>query len=333
MKPALGVDFGGTAVKIGLVNAQGRVLGEDGFATAGVRGVERWLDEVAAAAERLGVPAGRWSRELSGIGVGVPGFVDFERGFIHNLTNVPGWTAVHLARLMRERFGVPVVVDNDCNAMAFGECQFGAGRRYRHAVFLTLGTGVGGGIVLDGRVWRGAYSMAGEIGHVPIDLHGVRTPTGRGGLEEYVGNRQIVRRARRLLRHRRSILPDLVGGNLRELTPRHLADAAAKGDAVALEVFDYMADCLATALAGITYLLQPEAFIVGGGVAAAGDVLFGPLRRHLTERLSPFFAKYIRVEPAALGNRGGMIGAAALVLKSNESSPCIGPRSRRARRS
>jgi len=315
MKSALGVDFGGTAVKVGLVDHRGRLIREDGFPTSRARGVNGWMEEVAAAAERMGIPKGRWRTALSGIGVGVPGFVDFERGFIHDLTNVPGWTSVHLASLMRRRFGLRVVVDNDCNAMAFGECQFGAGRRYRHAVFLTLGTGVGGGIVLDGRVWRGAYSMAGEIGHVPIDLHGVRTSTGRGGLEEYVGNAQIVRRARRMLRHRPSMLPDMVGGNLRQLTPRHLAEAAQKGDDVAREVFDYMADCLATALAGVTYLLQPEAFIIGGGVAAAGEVLFEPLRRHLNERLSPFFAKLIRVEPAALGNRGGMIGAAALVLR------------------
>lgn len=315
MKPALGVDFGGTAVKVGLVDARGRVVREDGFPTQSARGVDGWMNEVAAAAERIGIPEQRMRTVLSGIGVGVPGFVDFERGFIHDLTNVPGWTSVRLAALMRKRFGLRVVVDNDCNAMAFGECQYGAGRRYRHAVFLTLGTGVGGGIVLDGRVWRGAYSMAGEIGHVPIDLHGVRTATGRGGLEEYVGNRQIVQRARRMLRHRRSILPGMVGGNLRELTPRHLAEAAQAGDEVAREVFDYMADCLATVLAGVTYLLQPQAFIIGGGVAAAGDVLFEPLRRHLHERLSPFFAKLIRVEPAALGNRGGMVGAAALILK------------------
>lgn len=315
MKPALGVDFGGTSVKIGLVNERGRVLREDGFPTARARGVDGWMNEVAAALDRMDIPETAIKSELSGIGVGVPGFVDFKRGFIHDLTNVPGWTAVRLATVMRSRFGLPVVVDNDCNAMALGECKYGAGRRYRHAVFLTLGTGVGGGIVLDGRLWRGAYSMAGEIGHVPIDLHGVRTSTGRGGLEEYVGNAQIVKRARRMLRHRRSVLPKMVDGHLRELTPRHLAEAAQAGDEVAREVFDYMADCLATALAGVTYLLQPEAFIIGGGVAAAGDVLFEPLRRHLNERLSPFFAKLIRVEPAALGNRGGMIGAAALVLK------------------
>lgn len=316
MKPALGIDFGGTSVKIALVDERGRIRAEDRFATAEAAGVSGWIEAVAAAAERMGVGRKAMAREVSGIGVGVPGFVDFERGYIHDLTNVPGWTHIGLSALLRRRFRVRAVVDNDCNAMVLGECLYGVGRGRRQAVFLTLGTGVGGGILIDGRVYRGAYSMAGEIGHVPIDLHGVRTPTGRGGLEEYVGNLQIVRKARALLRGRRSAMPAAVGGDLRKLTPRHIAEAAAKGDAVAREVFDYVADCLATALAGVTYLLQPEVFIIGGGVAEAGDVLFKPLRAHLNDRLSPHFAKRIDVLPAALGPRAGMIGAASLILEA-----------------
>ncbi|MBM4155009.1 MAG: ROK family protein [Lentisphaerae bacterium] len=316
MKPALGIDFGGTAVKLAVVDERGTIVAEDGFATAGLEGVPGWIAAVADAASRMGVNPAAMARSLAGIGVGVPGFVDFDRGFIHNLTNVPGWKAVGLAGLLRKRFGVPAVVDNDCNAMVLGECRYGVGKGYRHAVFLTLGTGVGGGILIDGRVFRGAHSMAGEIGHVPIDLHGVRTPTGRGGLEQYVGNRQIVRKARAALRGRRSSMPAMVGGDLRRLTPRHIAEAAAKGDAVAREVFDYVADCLATALAGVTYLLQPEAFIIGGGVAAAGPVLFGPLRKRLDDRLSPYFAERIKILPAKLGNRAGVVGAASLILRA-----------------
>ena len=316
MKPVLGIDFGGTKVKVAVVDESGKIRAEDGFETEGLDGVFGWIDAVSARVEAMGHNPKALGRTLSGIGVGVPGFVDFDRGFIHNLTNVPGWTAVSLAGLLNQRFRVPAVVDNDCNAMVLGECRYGVGKKFRHAVFLTLGTGVGGGVLIDGRVYRGAHSMAGEIGHVPIDLHGVRTATGRGGLEEYVGNQQIVARARRLLRGRRSILPGMVAGRLRDLTPRHLAEAAAKGDAVACEVFDYMADCLATALAGVTYLLQPEAFIIGGGVAAAGAVLFDPIRAHLADRLSPYFAERIRVLPAKLGNRAGVIGAATLILRA-----------------
>lgn len=314
-KRALGIDFGGTNVKMAVVTAAGKIEQETAFATQGLAGVPGWLDAVEQEAAKLGYEGKGLRDGLAGIGVGVPGFVAFERGFIHNLTNVPGWTSVELATLLRKRFGVPAKVDNDANAMALGECLHGAGRKYRDAVFLTLGTGVGGGVFLNGRLYRGAHSMAGEIGHIPIDLHGVRTPTGRGGLEQYVGNRQIVRRAVRELRKgRRSMLRGMLDGDFSELTPRHLAQAAAKGDALSREVFDHMADCLATAMAGVTYLLQPEVFIIGGGVAASGEVLFAPLRKHLSDRLSPYFAKLIEVRVAELGNRAGVVGAASLVM-------------------
>lgn len=314
-KRALGIDFGGTSVKVAIVHSTGEIEQEDSFPTEGLDGVKGWLDEVERMAASFGYDRREMRRSLAGIGVGVPGFVDFHRGYIYNLTNVPGWTAVELATILRRRFDVPALVDNDCNVMAIGECHYGAGQGIRDAVFLTLGTGVGGGIWLDGHLYRGAYSMAGEIGHVSIDLNGVRTATGRGGLEQYVGNRQIVRRAVLALRGgRTSMLRTMTGGDFSELTPRHMAEAARKGDALSREVFDYMADCLATALASTTYLLQPQVFIIGGGVAASGSVLFTPLRAHLRERLSPYFAKRIKVRAAKLGNHAGVVGAASLVL-------------------
>lgn len=312
---ALGIDFGGTSVKVAVVHSSGKIEHEDSFKTKGLDGVNGWLDAVEGMAAGFGYDRGEIRRSLAGIGVGVPGFVDFHRGYIYNLTNVPGWTSVELATILRRRFEIPAIVDNDCNAMAIGECHYGAGRGVRDAVFLTLGTGVGGGIWLDGHLYRGAYSMAGEIGHVSIDKNGVRTATGRGGLEQYVGNRQIVRRAVRALRAgRTSVLRTMTGGKFAELTPRHLAKAARKGDALALEVFDHMADCLATALASTTYLLQPQMFIIGGGVAGSGPVLFKPLRAHLKDRLSPYFATRIEVRAAELGNHAGVVGAASLAL-------------------
>ena len=194
MKPqtarkAIGIDFGGTSVKIGLVDATGRILAESRFATAEAASQPRWLD-------RIGMIAAIWKTQghrFAGMGVGVPGFTDFARGFVYNLTNVPGWSFVPLAAIMRKRFNLPVYVDNDVNAMALGEYIYGAGRGLKHAFFATLGTGVGGALIINGRLYRGAYSMAGEIGHVPIRMNGAKTPEGRGGLEAYVGNRKIGR--------------------------------------------------------------------------------------------------------------------------------------------
>jgi glucokinase len=312
-RKALGIDFGGTSVKIGLVDECGRILEENSFATAEAASQSKWLDRVESV-------AADWTAKghcLAGIGVGVPGFTDFARGFIYNLTNVPGWSSVPLAEIMRKRFALPVYVDNDVNAMALGEYVHGAGKGLNHAFFATLGTGVGGALVVNGRLYRGAYSMAGEIGHVPINMNGRKTPEGRGGLETYAGNRQIVKYALSALRRgKRSLISSLVKGDLKQITPKIIAVAAGEGDKLALEVMDYTADCLATAFASVTYLLQPEAIIVGGGVAGSGKVLFDPLRRHLRERLHKYFAERIQIIPAILGAKAGVIGCAALVFQA-----------------
>jgi len=312
---AVGVDFGGTFIKMALVNEKGEVQSRAKIPTKDAVGVDGWMDAVAKGMAQLKEKKSGDVGELAGIGVGVPGFVDYERGFIHDLTNVPGWTGVHLAAEIEKRFNVHARIDNDVNAMALGECTFGAGRAYQHAVFVTLGTGVGGGLLMNNVLYRGAYSMAGEIGHLSIDMNGVKSPQGRGGLEQYVGNRRITERAvKQLEQGKPSILRDMVKGDWSAITPEVIGQAANKGDKLALEVYDFVADCLAAAFASVTYLIQPQAFIVGGGVAQSGDILFDPLRKHLGERLSPFFAERIEVKTAELGNDAGVIGAATLVM-------------------
>ena len=295
---AIGVDFGGTFVKMARVDERGAIGARASFATTDLKGVPGWLDEVERHVGALLADMPR-DAEWAGIGVGVPGFVDYAKGFVHDLTNVPGWTAVPLAELLAKRFGKPARVDNDVNAMAVGECTYGAGQAYQHAVFLTLGTGVGGGLLINKNLYRGAYSMAGEIGHVSIDMNGVAAPMGRGGVEQYVGNKRIVERA---------------GGRREAVSPKIICEAAEAGDELAREIFDFVADCLATMMASVAYLLQPQAFIVGGGVSAAGPVLFDPLRRHLNARLSPHFSERLVIKRAELGNDAGVIGSATLTF-------------------
>ncbi|MBU1694101.1 MAG: ROK family protein [Verrucomicrobia bacterium] len=315
IRHAIGVDFGGTFIKMALVNERGEVKARVKIPTKEATGQEAWLDAVGRGLEQLREKKTPGSGALSGMGVGVPGFVDFERGFIYDLANVPGWTNVHLAPRLEQRFGLHVRVDNDVNVMVLGECTYGAGRAYQHAVFVTLGTGVGGGIVINNQLFRGAHSMAGEIGHVSIRMDGVKSPQGRGGLEQYVGNRRIVERAVQALQQGRpSLILELAQGDLNATTVELIARAAQQGDALALEIFDFVADCLAAAFASVTYLIQPQAFIIGGGVAQSGAILFDPLRRHLAERLSPVFAERIVIKPAELGNDAGVIGAATLAM-------------------
>lgn len=318
---AIGIDFGGTSVKLGRVHADGTIAARTSFLTNGL-GVDGWLDAVEAAIPSLleGLPEGA---TFAGIGVGVPGFVDFATGFVHDLANVPGWASVPLAERLRSRFpdAPNVVIENDVNAMAAGECAIGAGAVYKHAVFVTLGTGVGGAILIDGHLYRGAHSMAGEIGHISIDRNGPKTPTGRGGVEQYVGNSHIVRHALDLLAENpdSKILDFVDGRDPSKLTPRDICRAAEAKDVLALRVFDDVADCLATMLASVAYTIQPEAFIIGGGVANAGEILFDPLRRHLNERLSPYFSHRLTLRPAQLGADAGLIGCAFLALQAGQA--------------
>lgn len=309
----VGVDFGGTAVKMALVDEKGAIKARERVATKDLPGREAWLDAVAAAYRRLAAQA---QGPVIGAGIGVPGFVDYDRGYIYELPNVPGWKGVPLVELLQAKLGAKVRVDNDVNVMALGECTFGAGRTYKHAVFATLGTGVGGGLLINNQLYRGAHHMAGELGHVSIDMNGIRSPQGRGGLEQYVGNARLVARVvKELEAGRASVIRTRCGGDFSAITMEMVNLAANEDrDPLALETYVYMADCLACAFASVTYILQPQAFIVGGGVASAGEVLFGPLRRALADRLSPVFAERIEIKLAELGNDAGVVGGATLAL-------------------
>lgn len=307
---AVGVDFGGTSVKIALVDDRGTIRNQKRIITEHVRDRDEWLNAIGSAINEL-----KGGEAITGIGVGVPGFVDHERGFIYDLANVPGWTGVPLAELMEKKMQVPVFVDNDVNAMALGECTFGAGRTYQHAVFATLGTGVGGALLINNQLYRGAHSMAGEIGHISIDMNGRVSPQGKGGLEQYVGNRRIAELAvEHLAKGRASLIDEMVKGDRSKIEPRIIKEAANKGDPLAIEILEFVTDCIATAFASITYCIQPQAFIIGGGVAQEADMLFDMIRKHLKARLSPYFHQRLEIKPAELGSDAGMIGCATLAL-------------------
>ena len=197
MAPAIGIDFGGTTVKSGVVTGGAIVARGETIETAGYSTPESLMEALLLAVAKLR----RDHPEVAAIGVGLPGMVDSENGIVHELTNVPGWRDVALRALLRERTGLPATIENDANAMAYGEFRFGAAKNARHVVCVTLGTGVGGGLILDGRLYRGAQLGAGEIGHLSIDYRGRSGPYGNfGGLEEYVGNQQIAERAALALR-------------------------------------------------------------------------------------------------------------------------------------
>jgi glucokinase len=248
---------------------------------------------------------------VSAVGIGLPGLVDSLNGVVHELTNVPGWVDVALRSLLAERTGLPVAIENDANAMAYGEFKHGAARDARHVVCITLGTGVGGALILDGKLFRGAQLGAGEIGHVSIDYRGQAGPYGNyGGLEEYVGNVQIGERAAMAYEAAGKKKP------AEDCTPAALAKAAAAHDEIALRLWNDIGTEIGCALTSVIYIINPDAIVIGGGIAKAGDVLFGPIRRAIVTRTPPVFHERLRIVPAALGNDAGIIGSSLLALEA-----------------
>ena len=306
-RAAIGIDFGGTTIKSAVIQA-GRVLALGAVIDTQLHhGAESLIDEIL----RVIATLRRAHPEVAAVGVGLPGFVDSVNGIVHTLTNVPGWRAVPLRALLAERTGLPAIIENDAKAMAYGEWKYGAAQQGRHVLCITLGTGVGGAFILDGRLYRGAQLAAGEIGHASIDYRGLPGPYGNpGGLEEYVGNHQIAARAVQLYRQAgREVAVE-------NCTPLDLEQAALGGDAVAHGLWDAVGVEIGAALVNVIWLLNPDAIVIGGGVAKAGDLLFTPIRRTIRERTQPLFHENLRIVPATLGNAAGMIGCATLAAEA-----------------
>ncbi|MBK1883312.1 ROK family protein [Luteolibacter pohnpeiensis] len=303
---AIGIDFGGTSVKAGVVKLDTIIDHAPPIATqdftepAGlIEAIVRVIEDLRA--RHPGIVA---------VGVGMPGFVDFENGVVYNLTNVRGWVNIPLKSLLEEKTGLPVVVDNDANCMAFAEWKRGAGQGTKHLVCISLGTGVGGGIIANGQMVRGAYHGAGEVGQTSIDYQGRRGHYGNmGALEDYIGNNEITATAHDTYGESGTSKP------LDECSPAALAAAAAEGDETAKQLWDDIGKKLATAVMNCCWLLNPEAVVIGGGVARAGALLFEPLNKYLLDQLSGPFKDHLKILPARFGHEAGTVGAAAMALE------------------
>ena len=306
-RTAIGIDFGGTTIKSAVIQ-DGRVL-----AHGEVIDTQLYADAESLIAAMLQVIATLRAAhpEVAAVGVGLPGLVDSVNGTVHALTNVAGWNDVPLRAILAERTGLVAIIENDAKAMAYGEWKYGAAKDGRHVLCITLGTGVGGALILDGRLYRGAQLAAGEIGHASIDYRGLPGPYGNpGGLEEYVGNQQIAARAAQLYREAGRAVP------VEKCTPLDLERAARGGDAIACGLWEAVGFEIGCALANVIWLLNPDAIVIGGGVAKAGDLLFDPIRRTIRERTQSLYHENLRIVPAALGNEAGMIGCAALAAEA-----------------
>ena len=304
-KTAIGIDFGGTTVKPGVV-ADGKIVARaTPLRTQDFAGHDPLLAAIRAAIDELQ----EHHPEVSAVGAGLPGMVDSINGRVYQLSNVPGWEDVALTALLEEWTGLPAVIDNDANAMAYAEWLFGAGHEGVNVVCVTLGTGVGGGLILDRKLYRGSRLGAGEIGQMTIDPNGVPGQYGNfGALEKYVGNLQIAQRGQALYRE-----ADLTK-TLEECSPLALELSAKAGDTVAHKVWEEVGFAIGITLCDIVWLLNPDRIVIGGGVGRAGEYVFGPIRRVIEERTMKIFHEGLTIVPAKLGNDAGMIGSAALAL-------------------
>ena len=300
---AVGVDFGGTFVKIGVCRGGDLLETDTPIPTADHQGPDALI---AAMAQRIAKLRDKHP-DIATIGVGVPGLVDFDEGFVHVLTNVPGWNHIPLKKILSGQTGLPVSVENDANAMTYAEWRYGAARGLKNVIGLTLGTGVGGGLVLDNKMYRGSQFSAGEIGQMSIHFDGISGHYGNlGALEKYVGNQQIADHA--VQRYSQAGLHRAAA----DCSPKAIADAAYAGDVIAKQIWSEIADWLGTALASIAWLLNPDAFVIGGGVAQAGALLFEPLENKVKSMLSTVAADRLKILPAKFHNEAGIIGNAAL---------------------
>ena len=309
-KTYLGVDIGGTAVKLGLVDENGRVLRRaersvsfDGYKTP-------ILDTVQAAIhEFLTADAPR----LEGIAVSATGQIDSRRGVVAGTCgNFPGWIGVDIKGTLERAFGLPVTVANDANCMLLGEVWAGAAKGYTDVIGVTLGTGVGGGVIVNGRITEGAHGAGGEIGHITVNPHETAVcGCGKHGcLEQYSSATGVVRCMKKLLDENPDTPCTLRGT---DFAAKDVFDAARAGDALAAREVDEMTDTLGMALASIASTTDPEMFMVGGGVARAGDVLFNPLREHFkTYAFSS--CRETPIVAATLGNDAGIYGAVRLIV-------------------
>jgi glucokinase len=309
-----GIDLGATLVKIGTLDLQGRILKKTAFNTKDYASPDKIIDRITA--ETMAVMAPDKKRFL-GIGMGVPGPVDYKKGIVYNLTNVKGWKRFPLRDVLADRFGMPVFVDNDANAACIGEAKWGAGKGYSYIVCITLGSGVGTAVMIDGDVYRGRGFSAAEMGHICIDKHGPRCNCGSNGcIETFAGNSYLVKRVIKDLKSgKRSSLLRLANGRYSDITPRLIDEAAKKGDAFSMGVWKELGEDIGIGLSGIVNTFNPEIIVIGGGLSRAGSKLFTSIRKTVHARAMQVFARDLKIKQARFIEDAGTVGAAALVLE------------------
>lgn len=314
----IGIDLGGTKISTALVDSGGRILASDYRETNAhaADGPGPVIERILDAAHRVIAEGKIKPAQVKAVGVGAPGPLDIEAGILISPPNLPGWSRVPLQQHIEDGLQIATFLENDANAAGLGEHRFGAGRGTRHMVYVTVSTGIGGGLILDGKLYHGSSGAAGEIGHTTIKPDGPPCNCGNWGcLEALASGTAIAREGReRMLRGVPTLIGELAGGNPERVTAKLVAEAATQGDALAQQIIAEAMEYLGLGVANLINLFDPELVVIGGGLTNIGERLFEPVRRVVAERAYVAKAHPVRIVPAALGDDVGVLGAAAVAL-------------------
>ena len=308
----VGGDLGGTRFRIALADGEGRLLHRSGIATEASRGLEAVLETIKdSVRETIALAPG----SVAQIAIAAPGPLDPWKGIIFRPPNLPGWDEVPLKQILEDAFGIPVSVGNDANLAAMAEWRFGAARGSMHVVYMTVSTGVGGGVIDNGKLLLGYGGGAAEVGHMTIDMDGPRCNCGNyGDVEALASGTAIARRAVEAIEAGAQSTIVEVAGGLDRVSAEHVVAAARQGDAVALRVMHRAGYCLGVGVANLMMVYDPQVIVLGGGVMNARDLLFDEMHRAIGERAMESFRERCRVTVAELGDDVGIYGAIALAL-------------------
>lgn len=312
-KYALGVDLGGTSIKLGIVSEKGKIVKKASLESNADKGPKDVVKQIVKGIEKL---LANSKYKIEGIGIGAPGVVSLEKGTVENPPNFPGWGKIHLGERVKKKTGYNVFVENDANVAAVGEMIFGAGKKLDSFIMVTLGTGVGGGVILNRQLFRGEYGGAGELGHISIDYDGAKCNCGSiGCVEAYAGNNYLIQRVvNKMDEYRDTLILKLVNDDISHLTPKTIFDAAELEDEYALQIIDDLGDYIGFALSSAANLLDVSKFIIGGGVAGFGEKLFVSIEDTMKQRTLKSLQPRIKIIPAKLKNNAGIKGASSLVF-------------------
>jgi len=312
----IGIDLGGTFIKVGLMNANRALSKPLQVPTPVSQGSDGVIDGMIAAAREVLATAGVSVSDVGAVGIGAPGPLDLKRGMVIAMPNVPGMDNAPIRDRLSEALGVPAVLDNDANAAAYGEYLCGAGRDVHSMVLLTIGTGIGSGIVLNGRVMHGAYGIGAEFGHMIVEAGGVACGCGqRGCLERYCSATHMAGWAARQIQEGvSSALADALAAN-GELTAKDINEARRAGDALAVSAWDRAMTYLAVGCVNVCRIFDPEMIVLAGGMTRAGDDLLTPLRERFGELYWSLTTPHVDLALSTLGADAGVVGAAGLAWK------------------